>query len=145
MTTSSGGMSREQIEAFLAEPRNIMVAALRSSGRPQMTPNWFYWDGSRFYVSTTKSRDKYRNFKRDPRVQLCLDEPTGFKTIIIDGDVEVIEDIEAGMPYLKQIRAKHGRPVTDEQTLREELTRDQRVMLAITPRKPPEQWTRWLR
>ena len=44
------------VEAFLAEPRNVVVAAIRRDGRPQMTPNWFLWDGSRFWISTTKDR-----------------------------------------------------------------------------------------
>lgn len=145
MTTSSGGMTREQVEQFLAEPRNIMVAAIRRDGRPQVTPNWFYWDGARFYVSTTKSRQKYKNFTRDPRVQLVLDEPTGFRTVMVDGAVEIWEDLERGLPYFKKIREKHGNPDTDDAALRERLVREGRVLLAITPEKPPEQWTRWMR
>jgi hypothetical protein len=38
---TSSASTREQIEAFLAEPRNAMIAAIRRDGRPQMTPNWF--------------------------------------------------------------------------------------------------------
>jgi nitroimidazol reductase NimA-like FMN-containing flavoprotein (pyridoxamine 5'-phosphate oxidase superfamily) len=48
--------SKEKIEAFLAEPRNVIVGGIRSDGRPQLTPNWFAWDGERFYVSTTRTR-----------------------------------------------------------------------------------------
>jgi hypothetical protein len=33
--------STEKIEAFLAEPRNVVVAGIRRDGRPQLTPNWF--------------------------------------------------------------------------------------------------------
>ena len=58
MTTAPTGMTRDHVEQFLAEPRNIMVAAIRRDGRPQVTPNWFYWDGERFYISTTKTRQK---------------------------------------------------------------------------------------
>ena len=47
-------MTPEQIEAFLAQPINVMVAAIRRDGRPQMSPNWFVWDGARFYISTTR-------------------------------------------------------------------------------------------
>lgn len=138
-------MTRAEIEAFLAEPRNIMVAAIRRDGRPQMTPNWFLWDGERFYISTTKTRQKYRNLKRDPRVQLVLDEPTGFKSVIIDGTAEIWEDIEQGLPFFRQIRAKHGvAPETDE-AMRERLAREQRVLLVITPTKPLDQWTNWAR
>ena len=144
MTTRSS-MDREQIEAFLAERRNIMVAAIRRDGRPQVTPNWFYWDGERFYISTTKSRQKYRNFRRDPRVQLVLDEPQGFKTLIVDGTVEIWEDLERALPYFKKIREKHRGSVPDDATMLEGLRAEGRVLLVITPDKPPEQWTRWMR
>ncbi len=145
MTTAPTSMTREQVEQFLAEPRNIMVAAIRRDGRPQVTPNWFHWDGARFYISTTKTRQKYRNFKRDPRAQLVLDEPTGFRTVLIDGTAEIWEDHERGLPYFARITEKHTGRTPDDSTLRERLQREQRVLLVITPEQPPEQWTRWLR
>lgn len=139
------GMPRDQIEAFLAEPRNAMVAAIRRDGRPQVTPNWFLWDGERFYISTTKARQKYRNFRRDPRVQLVIDESRGFRTVMIDGTVEIWEDIEKGLPYFMKLREKYRGVKPDEAALRDELVRDQRVLLVITPDKPPERWTSWAR
>lgn len=141
--TQPRGMNREQIEEFLAEPRNVTVAAIRKDGRPQMTPNWFYWDGSRFYIATTKTRRKYPNFKRDPRVQLAIDDPTSFKTVLIDGTVEIREDLRVELPNFEKIRAKYGRNAESEQSFLEELTRDQRVLLVITPDKPLEEWTSW--
>ena len=48
--------SEDKIAAFLAEPRNAVVAGTRDDGRPHATPNWFHWDGARFYVSTTRDR-----------------------------------------------------------------------------------------
>src|SRR3712207_181666 len=107
MTSAPTGMTRAQLEQFLAESRNIMVAAIRPDGRPQVTPNWFHWDGERFYISTTKTRQKYKNFRRDPRVQLVLDEPTGFRTVLIDGTTEIWEDHERGLPYFSRITEKH--------------------------------------
>ena len=140
--TRPGGMSREQIEAFLAEPRNAMVAAIRADGRPQMTPNWFHWDGVRFYVSTTKRRRKYENFSRDARVQLAIDDATGFRTVLVDGTVEIRDDHEAVLEQFKAIRAKHSREQRDEDLL-EELRREQRILLVITPDKPIDEWTSW--
>ena len=37
------------IEAFLAEPRNVIVAGVRKDGRPHVSPNWYFWDGEKFY------------------------------------------------------------------------------------------------
>ena len=141
MTNSAS--TREQIEAFLAEPRNAMIAAIRRDGRPQMTPNWFLWDGSRFYVSTTKSRQKFKNFRRDPRVQLAVDDPTGFKCVIIDGTVEIWENHDRGLPFFRRITEKHRSEAPNDQTILERLAREQRVLLVITPTAPIEQWTNW--
>ena len=59
--------SEDKITAFLAEPRNVIVAGIRKDGRPHLSPNWFFWDGENFYVSTTRKRAKYHIFRRDPR------------------------------------------------------------------------------
>ncbi len=37
--------------------RNVIVAGIRRDGRPHLSPNWFYWDGQRFYVSVGKLPD----------------------------------------------------------------------------------------
>ena len=140
-----GRMSRELLEAFLAEPRNIMVATIRKDGRPQMTPNWFLWQDGHFYISTTKTRVKYRTLKRDPRVQLCLDEPKGFRTLVVDGKTEILENIDEFIPYSRAISAKHSGNPPDEQALRERLVREQRVILKITPDRPIDDWLNWTR
>ena len=90
--------STEKIEAFLAEPRNVVVAGIRRDGRPHLSPNWFYWDGERFYVSTTRSRVKYAIFRRDPRAQLLVDDPTAFRAVLVPATAEIREDIAAGCP-----------------------------------------------
>ena len=93
--TSSGN-----IEAFLAEPRNIIVAGIRRDGRPQLSPNWFYWDGERFYVSTTRDRAKYAIFRRDPRAQLLIDDPVDFRAVLVPATVEIREDLVRGTAAL---------------------------------------------
>jgi PPOX class probable F420-dependent enzyme len=128
------------IDAFLAEPRNAVVAGVRRDGRPHLTPNWFVWDGSRFYVSTTKDRVKYRVFTNDPRAQLVIDDVTGFRYVVVEGTAEVADDVEAGLPWFRAIRAKHGRAEQTDEELRDEMTRDRRVLLIITPDRPQDQW-----
>jgi PPOX class probable F420-dependent enzyme len=135
--------SREKIDSFLAEPRNVMVAGVRKDGSPSMSPNWFYWDGERFYVSTMRNRAKYAIFKRDPRVQLAVDDSTGFRTVLVTGRVQVREDLAAELPRFRAIREKHGVAVPDEATQLRGLTEEGRVLLAITPDGPPESWLSW--
>jgi PPOX class probable F420-dependent enzyme len=143
MTVPPDRMTSEERESFLAEPRNAMVAALRSDGRPQVTPNWFWWDGAKFYITTTKQRRKYGNFVRDPRVQLVIDESKGRRTIMVDGDVELWDDMQRALPYFMKITEKYRGGPVDEAALRRRFVVEQRVLIVVTPLKPPERWTTW--
>jgi len=131
----------DKIAAFLAEPRNAVVVGTRADGRPHATPNWFAWDGQLFYVSTTKDRIKYRIFTRDPRAQILVDDPTGFRYLMVYGTVDVREDLAAELPHFRAIRQKYGQEVTSDSELLAGLAAEHRVLLAFTPDGPPGTWT----
>jgi PPOX class probable F420-dependent enzyme len=135
--------STDRLEAFLAEPRNVVVAGIRRDGRPHLSPNWFYWDSQRFYVSTTRGRVKYAIFRRDPRAQLLIDDPAGFRAVLVPATVEIREDIAAELPRFRAIREKHGMSVPDDDEHLRALAADDRVLLAITPDSAPSSWTSW--
>lgn len=131
----------DAIEAFLAEPRNAIVGGVRRDGRLHMTPNWFLWDGERFFISTTRDRAKYRIFTDNPRVQLTIDDSLGFRYLMVDGVVEWGEDVDDGLPFFRSLRQKHGRLEQGDDELRAEMIRDGRVLMMITPDKPLTEWT----
>ncbi|MGA7419539.1 MAG: TIGR03618 family F420-dependent PPOX class oxidoreductase [Acidimicrobiales bacterium] len=133
----------EKLAAFLKERRNLIVAGITKDGRPQLTPNWFHFDGERFYVSTTKDRAKYPIFRRDPRVELLVDDSTGFRAVMVKGTVELWDDLDRGLPYFRTIREKYGRAVPDDAELRKGLEAENRVLLVIIPDGPPSSWTNW--
>jgi PPOX class probable F420-dependent enzyme len=135
--------STEKVEAFLAERRNVVVAGIRRDGRPHLSPNWFFWDGQRFYVSTTRSRVKYAIFRRDPRAQLLIDDAAGFRAVLVPATVEIREDIAAELPRFRAIREKHAMAVPDDDEHLRALAAEGRVLLAITPDGPPPGWTGW--
>jgi len=135
--------STDKIDAFLAEPRNVVVAGIRRDGRPHLSPNWFYWDGQRFFVSTTRGRVKYAIFRRDPRAQLLVDDSAGFRAVLIPATVEIREDIAAELSRFRAIREKHGVAVPPDDELLRALTAEGRVLLAITPDRPLSSWTCW--
>jgi PPOX class probable F420-dependent enzyme len=136
-------MTSEAVDAFLKEKRNAVIAGVRRDGRPGMTPNWFYWDGERFYISTMRGRVKYGMFTRDPRAQLLVDDPAGFKSVLIDATVDVWEDHEKGLPFFRAVREKYGREVGTDDELRANLVEEDRVLLVITPSKPADAWPTW--
>ncbi len=135
--------STEKVEAFLAEPRNVVVAGIRRDGRPHLSPNWFWWDGHRFYVSTTRDRVKYAIFRRDPRSQLLIDDPVGFRAVLVPATAEIREDIAAELPRFRAIREKYGLAVPDDDEHLRALKAEGRVLLAITPDGPSSSWTSW--
>src|SRR6201981_837144 len=99
---------------FLAEPRTVVVAGTRGDARRHLSPNWSVWDGQCFYVSTTRSRGKYAIFRRDPRAQLLIDDPVGFRAVLVTATAEIREDLAAELPHFRAIRQKHGMPVPDD-------------------------------
>jgi PPOX class probable F420-dependent enzyme len=68
----------DQLNTFLAEPWNAILATINKNGTPQRTPVSFYWDGKAFYISTFKEAVKYKNIKRDPRISITVDEDEHF-------------------------------------------------------------------
>jgi PPOX class probable F420-dependent enzyme len=133
----------QKLEAFLAEPRNVVVAGTRKDGRPHISPNWYFWDGERFYISITRGRVKYAIFRRDPRVQLLVDDSEAFRAVLIPGTVEIREDVKPELHWFRAIRTKHGRSAPPDEELLAGLLSDDRVLLAITPDGPPSSWTSW--
>lgn len=135
--------STDKLETFLAEPRNAVVVGIRADGRPHATPNWFLWDGEHFYVSTTRTRAKFKVFTRDPRVELVIDDAAGFRCVLVSGTVDIRDDLEAELDRFRSIREKHGVVVPDDDAHLKALRDDQRVLLAITPDRPMDSWTAW--
>jgi hypothetical protein len=130
----------EKVEAFLAEPRNIVIAGIWR-GAPHLSPNWFYWDGARFYVSTTRDRVKYRVFTADPRAVLLIDDSTGFRYVRVPVTVEIRENLPAELPNFRAIREKMGVPVPSDAEFLAGLESEGRVLLAMTPDGPLDTWT----
>jgi PPOX class probable F420-dependent enzyme len=135
--------SGDKLEAFLAGQRNLILAGTRADGRPHLTPTWFYWDGERFYVSTTRGRAKYAIFRRDPRAQLAVDDPVGLRAVLVSATVEIRQEIAAELPRFRAIREKYGMNALSDEEHLESLITEGRVLLAITPDGPPSTWTSW--
>jgi PPOX class probable F420-dependent enzyme len=133
--------SATALEAFLAEPRNVIVAGIRKDGRPHLSPNWYFWDGEHFYVSTTRKRAKYKIFRRDPRAELVVDDATGHRYVEIPTTVSIREDVPANVSLFRAIREKHGWATPPDDEFAAALVADDRVILVFTPVTPASAWT----
>jgi len=124
--------AKRTLEQFLAEKRDATMATIRANGTPQLTPVWFYWDGERFYISTTRERIKYKNLKQNPRMSLCIDDATGFSYVVAEGKAEIKEqDIwEDTRKILVKYRGEEG-----EGEYLERLKKQSRVLVILKPER----------
>jgi len=124
----------KRLAEFLEPSRIVMVATIGSDGVPQVTPNWFYYDGNRLAISTTKDRVKYRNLSRDPRMTVCIaEEPMARDYVSISGPVSISDDDSIWPPT----RSIIGRclPTDRVDQMIEKMKSEGRVILWLTPEK----------
>jgi PPOX class probable F420-dependent enzyme len=129
-TTDSLGLTPEHIE-FLKTQAHAIVATIQPDGTPQLTPNWYWWDGERIWISTLDWTVKVKNLKRDPRITLCIDAGKRRANYVqVFGTAEVIEG-DVKDTTLDLIRKYEP---TEEESQRhwEEIKQD-RVLIAVTP------------
>ncbi|HMO58802.1 MAG TPA: PPOX class F420-dependent oxidoreductase [Roseiflexaceae bacterium] len=69
------------------------VATIDANGAPQVNPVWFGWDVTHLRFSNTKTRQKYQNALRDPRVAVSIVDPNNpYRYLEIRGEVVAIEE-----------------------------------------------------
>ena len=128
----------EQFNPFLAEPRNAIICIPRGADRPpHATPVWFNYEHGRFEISITRTRAKYRHLQRDPEVTLVIDDPMGFKTVIVEGRAAITDDDASLLTLAKKLRAKHrvGQPTPSDDEILRGLRAEERVVVTVEPEK----------
>ncbi len=89
---------------------NAIVATVRRSGLPQVTPNWYLWTGQEFWISTPASTAKTHNLRRDPRIVLCIDDPESGDYVQIIGSATILEGPAVREPTIELIRKYMAEP-----------------------------------
>lgn len=91
--SEQNGRIPEGYEDLLETTALIHVATLGPDGEPQSNPVWFDWDGEHIKFSQTKTRQKYKNVSRDPRIAVSMVDPENpYRYLEIRGQVERIEE-----------------------------------------------------
>lgn len=81
---------------LLTKPAFAHLATVGANGAPQVTPMWFEWDGENLLFSTLKTRRKYVNAVRDPRVTISITDPDNpYRYLQITGKADLEDDVEA--------------------------------------------------
>ena len=114
---------------LLDKPMFAHLATVRPDGSPQTQVMWFVWDGERIRMTHTKTRQKYRNFQREPRVALSIADPANpYRFLEVRGVVERIDDDDAQASFYQGLQERYGKsyPIPDAAV---------RVILNIRPEK----------
>ncbi len=107
------------------------LATLMPDGRPQVTPVWIDYDGSRVLVNTAKGRVKDRNMRRDPRVSLSISDPDDpYRYLEVRGQVSEVTENGADAHIDKMAKKYLGK---DKYPFRQ--PGEVRVLFKITPEK----------
>lgn len=117
---------------ILENPKSFAQwATIGPDGEPQVNPVWFEFDGEQIIISQTKTRQKYRNVRKDPRVAISfLDPDDPYRYVEIRGEVVDITDDE-GNAFINKMAKKYiGK---DEYPWHQ--SGDERVVVRIQPKR----------
>lgn len=105
------------------------IATLGPDGGPQSSPVWFEWTGEYILFSNLKSRQKYRNVKKDPRIALSIVDPQNpYRYLEIRGTVERVDD-DPDWHFINSMAKKY----MGVDTYPGYNPRDERVVIVIKP------------
>jgi PPOX class probable F420-dependent enzyme len=83
-------------EAFLdllEQPAIAMFSCIGPNGEPQCTPVWYRWEDDQILVSLLRSRQKFRNIQREPRLALTILDPMrSYRYLEVRGVVASVVD-----------------------------------------------------
>ncbi|MEV5887149.1 pyridoxamine 5'-phosphate oxidase family protein [Streptomyces sp. NPDC052020] len=74
----------------LAEEKNVWLCTVRPDGSAHITPVWFVYQSSRWWIGTDHGSVKARNIRTEARVSLALED--GRFPVVAEGDATLIPD-----------------------------------------------------
>ena len=97
----------EDYKDLLSSTALVHVATIGPKDEPQSNPVWFDWDGEHVKFSQTKTRQKYRNLNRDPRIALSVVDPQNpYRYLEIRGEVTQIEE-DPDLDFINSMAKKY--------------------------------------
>ncbi|GAA2417841.1 hypothetical protein GCM10010420_55270 [Streptomyces glaucosporus] len=89
----------------LAEERNVWLCTVRPDGSAHVTPVWFVYRGSRWWIGSDHRSVKVGNIREEPRVSLALED--GRFPVVAEGCASLIHD---GFPreVVAEFERKYG-------------------------------------
>jgi nitroimidazol reductase NimA-like FMN-containing flavoprotein (pyridoxamine 5'-phosphate oxidase superfamily) len=134
-------MEESEIDQFLTHSRVGRVGMSLEDG-PYVVPVGYCYEGGEIFFHSCFSGLKMRSMARDPKVCFLVDESLSdgsmYKSVIVKGSVEIIDDEERMIPYMQSLINKYRVPVSfDEYISRPGRSREKEMAVVricvITP------------
>ncbi len=133
-------MTEAEVRTFAQEQQTLIIVSNGHDGFPHPMPMWFVVDGSgRFLVSTFGRSQKVRNFERDARATLLIEDGNTYQSLrglVVKANTEILDDREMVLDTMVLLRSKAGEvPESERADLREAVrpASQKRVILRFTP------------
>ena len=136
-------MTSEESEQFLTCTRIGRLGVMTEEG-PYVVPVGFGYAGGKIFFHTCNKGLKIESLRRSPSVCFEVDEAlsdaTMYKSVVVFGTAEIIEDEMKMIPFLQKLIDKYRVPISFEEYMsqpgrkREEELKAVRICL-ITPKK----------
>ncbi|GGZ20294.1 pyridoxamine 5'-phosphate oxidase family protein [Streptomyces nitrosporeus] len=78
----------QAVRLRLAEEKNVWLCTVRPDGTPHVTPVWFVYRDSTWWIGVDRASVKARNVREDPRVSLALED--GGSPVVAEGDASLV-------------------------------------------------------
>ena len=117
---------------FLKGPHFAKLATSMRDGSPQVTPVWYMLDRGKLFVNTAKTRTKYKNISRDPRVCLLID--AGYPYVLVFGSARVATERDA-FKDIETLAIRYTGEEAGRKRSRDYYWKQDRVTLEIVPEK----------
>ena len=92
----------EELRDLLERPVHAHLATVRPDGTPQVNPTWVRFDGTYLWLTTTRVRQKTRNWQLQPAVALSFMDPDKpWRYLEVRGRVERILPDPGGEEFLR--------------------------------------------
>jgi hypothetical protein len=119
----------EKFRDLLETTALVHVATIGPKGEPQNNPVWFDWDGRHILISQTKTRQKYRNIQREPRIACSIVDPNNpYRYLEVRGKVVRVDD-DPDKAFINKMAKKYLG--LDEYPYNQPT--DERIILVIEP------------
>jgi PPOX class probable F420-dependent enzyme len=93
---------------LLDRPLFAHLATVRPDGAPQSNVMWFIWDGQRIRMTHTKSRQKFKNLKGEPRVSMSIVDPDDpYRFLEVRGVVEDVVDDDETASFYRMLQERY--------------------------------------